>query len=45
MDALEEVAYNKLVKHRKACVSNSLFGTAFYRALNRTKLTRFWRKL
>lgn len=29
MDTLEEVSYNKLVKHRKACVSNSLFGTAF----------------
>lgn len=26
---LEEVAYNKLVKHRNVCVSNSLSGTAF----------------
>lgn len=29
MDTLEEIAHNKLVKHRNACVSNSLFGTAF----------------
>lgn len=29
MGPLEEVPYSKLLKHRKACVSNSLFGTAF----------------
>lgn len=29
MDPLEEVSYSKLLKHRKACVSNSLSGTAF----------------
>jgi len=28
VDTSEEVSYNKLEKNRKACVSNSLFGTA-----------------